>query len=258
MATVKFTEINKSPQYINDEPEGITFGGFDSRAFYLWLISRTAPSPQENEIVDSVPYMQGVYDFSMLDGERYFKNRELTYKFILVKDDYRDRVGLESHIKRLLMPQGIGELHDSHDPAYYWQAKCKSVEVEDDSKYGTLTVTIVFDAYPFAKLNHDEGTDYWDDVDFNAHVWQDVEFTLSNQTKSVVIENAGSHLTPATLIYTGTDKIKVKLTSAGGTEIEVNKDNSKALQVQLAVGRNTYDLTGTGTIKFSFRKEAML
>ena len=44
--------------------EGFAFGDFDSRKAGLFLVERTAPTPEEKEITESVPYMQGVYNVS--------------------------------------------------------------------------------------------------------------------------------------------------------------------------------------------------
>lgn len=69
------------PEYL-ENAEYIDFAGFNSSDYDWWLIDRTATTPEEQEITESVPYMQGEYDFSMYDQERFFKTRELTYKFV--------------------------------------------------------------------------------------------------------------------------------------------------------------------------------
>lgn len=43
--------------------EYIAFGDFNSRDAGWYLQKREAPTPDEKEIVESIPFMQGVLDF---------------------------------------------------------------------------------------------------------------------------------------------------------------------------------------------------
>ena len=74
--------------------EGIQFYDFNSVNEGLRLTNRSAPTPDEKEIVEDIPYMQGVLDFSMLLGERVFNNRTLTYSFYTKSMSYRKRKSL--------------------------------------------------------------------------------------------------------------------------------------------------------------------
>src|SRR5699024_7874267 len=151
---------------LNIASEGFIFNGYDTRLNGWWLTERTAPTPEEQEITESVPYRQGSYDFSMIGNERFFNNREITYKLLYIGEEYRNRKGFEQELKRQLMPCNWGKLTDTHEPTYYWWAKCKSVEVDDNSDKEALEASIVFTVYPYAYTNHNEGADYWDDVFF--------------------------------------------------------------------------------------------
>lgn len=90
------------PEYL-ENAEYIDFAGFNSSDYDWWLIDRTATTPEEQEITESVPYMQGEYDFSMYDQERFFKTRELTYKFVYFGEVYQDRKAYEEELKRQLL-----------------------------------------------------------------------------------------------------------------------------------------------------------
>ena len=63
--------------------EYISFGDFNSRDAGWYLQKREAPTPDEKEIVESIPFMQGVLDLSRLLGQRVFESSELTYAFKL-------------------------------------------------------------------------------------------------------------------------------------------------------------------------------
>ena len=234
-----------------DKPtEGFLFGDFDSRDSDWWLVSRDAPTPEENVITETVPYMQGVYDFSMFQGERFFGNRDITYKVFYSGSVYRDRKGFEQDIKRQLMPFGEQTLTDTHEEVYYWRGKCKSVEVEDTA--GGMMATIVFDCYPFAFTSHNEGADYWDDVYFPHWVWQETKYKVSAD-QSITLYNLGSRPVPTSFEVTGKVTIKGKF----GT-VELTADNYAKTEIVLAMRANKISLSGSGTILFKFTREEML
>lgn len=235
------------------DEEGFTFGGFDSMGNRMFVTQREAPTPSEREIVETVPYMQGVYDFSQLNGgERYFDNREITYQVMLFEQDYPTRKYAEQEIKRQLMPLGIQPLYDSHDNGYHWLGKCKSVTVEDDEAKGTLSCSIVFDCYPFAIYNEAEGSDIWDDVYFPHWIFQETKYTV-NGSQSISLFNIGSKSAECELIVTGT----VNVSGSFGT-LNLTAGNYKDTQLVLAMGENKLALSGDGTIEFKFYREEMI
>lgn len=239
---------------VDDKPtEGFVFGDFDTREVGWWLQSREAPTPTENEITESVPYMQGHFDFSMYKGERFFDNREITYKLVIPIGVYSDRKYFEQEIKRQLMPLGIQNLVDTHEDAYYWQGKCKSVEVDDDDEKGLLTATVVFDCYPFAFTNNLEGADVWDDVVFDHWIWQPVKFNVTKST-DITLENIGSRPVPCGFAVTG----KVTIKGSFFTTMELDATSGAKADITLPVGKNKINLSGSGTIEFKFRREELI
>lgn len=249
-----FRDLNKVDSQTLEKlsKEGVVFGSFNSADDGWWLVGRDAPTPKENEVTASVPYMQGNYDFSILNGQRYFENRTLTYKLTLFDSDYHYRMAMEENLKRELMPIGKQRLYDTHAPGYYWEAKCISVQVEDDEEKGTATATVEFEAYPFAYTSHNEGDDIWDDVEFDHWIWQYVSFSV-NGDQQVIINNIGSR--PVESHFEVTGNIKV---AGGFGSLDLNHDNSKNTTLILDTGKNTFNLSGNGSIKFMFRREEMI
>lgn len=250
-----FRDLSITGQDGQDLPinEGITFGDFDSRAQGMWLLEREAPTPKEKTITDSVPYQQGEYDFSMLDNQRYFEVRTLTYKFVVFDTDYRYRSGAEHEIKRMLLPQGYQNLYDTHMPGYVWMAKCSEVTVEDSAEASTLTATLTFTAQPYAITENEEGADIWDDVNFDHWIFQPVKFTVAGDL-DVNVQNIGSRFITCGFDLTGA----VTLKSAALGTVNLNKDNFRSTQIVLDVGDNKIHLSGNGTITFKFKREEMI
>lgn len=228
--------------------EYIIFGDFDTRKDGWYLTERSAPSPQEQQIVETVPYMQGQYDFSMIDNERFFANREITYTFKIFNTAYDGRKELEQDIKRQLMPFGIDKLFDSHDTIYHWLGKFKSVEVTDDAKYNSLQAVLAFDCYPFAIRTHPEGSDLWDEVYFPHWYFQETKFTV-NGDMEVTLKNIGSASAPISLIVTGT-------VSVNGLQFKEGIYTDTVLTME--IGDNRFKLSGNGTVDFQFYREELI
>lgn len=237
----------------NTPMSGFTFGGWHSPTKGLFLITRDAPTPSEQEITEAIPYMQGILDFSMLGGQRYFGNREVSFTLELFNEDYPSRSALENATKRALMPFGIQPLYDTHNPGYHWLGKCKSVSVDDDDEEKqTLILTIVFDCYPFAIRDVPEGDDRWNDVIFDSWVFQPVRFDVNGPAQIRLINVADNAITP-TIVVTGS----LTLSGTFGT-ISVEEGTYSDSQISLAIGANYLSVDGTGSLEFQWHEEAML
>ncbi|MBF0747282.1 hypothetical protein IR073_06455 [Gemella sp. 19428wG2_WT2a] len=229
--------------------EMIEFVGFNSKEHNLYLINRDAPSPQEKEIVEDIPFKQGVLDFSMILGERIFKNREITYEFLLLDNDYSDRSRFETILKRELMPFGKNKLYDSHDSSYFWLGKCKSVEVEHDNKFDKLIATIVFDCYPFMFSLKKYFDDVWDSFDFNDGVASFTKYIV-NGKKEIILVNNGTNAV----------KSEVKATSNMTIMQDKNKrivNKSLVTSIVLNPGLNKIVVQGEGIISFHWTSEVL-
>lgn len=231
--------------------EGFQFGDFSSITEGWYMVTVTKDTPAEKEILGSVPYQQGVYDFSMLGDQRYFDNRQISYDVIIPNQDYTSRKFLEQDIKRRLMKYGVSRLDDTHDADYYWLGKCKSVKVTDTAPTNKLTATIIFDCYPFAIKSAEEGNDIWDDFNFETDIAQIVKHSVNNSSKVITLYNIGSNAVPVDLKVTGNISIKF------GSRTWALTQSAKSL-LTLPIGLNELTVTGTGTIEFVFHREEML
>lgn len=229
--------------------EGIVFGDFDSRKEGWFLTARDAPSPDEQEVVENVPFRQGVFDFSTYQGDRFFKNRQIKYTLMYFGDydAYDDRKDIEQEIKRQLVPQTITELYDTHDIIYHWRGKVKSVEVEDDAKFGTLTATVTFDCYPFAIRDGDEFDDVWDDVYFPHWIFQEKTYTVNGNT-TIRLANIGSRMMEVIC------KVKSGSVTYNGATISAGQ----AERFSLRKGSTRLAFSGDGMIEFSGTREEMI
>ncbi|EAE4828483.1 TPA_asm: hypothetical protein GYV56_12605 [Listeria monocytogenes] len=241
---------NESSQ-VSNIVEKIEFGDFDSKTEGFYLLSRDAPSPAEKEVVDDVPFMQGVYDFSMMLGERVFQNRLITYEFQMFNVPYRERKIFEIRLKQKLMPCGITRLKDSHEDGFYWLGKCTSVTVEDDETYQSLKAVISFDCYPFMISEKTEWDDIWDTVNFSLDIFQITHFDLLGE-KEIALFNTGSVSVVLEVITTNPITIK-----KGNSEYSFSAGVTKDESFRIDTGRNDLVIKGYASVKFEFVKEVL-
>jgi len=229
--------------------EGIVFNGFDTREYGMRLTGRSAPTPDEKEKKESVPFAHGSYDFSAILGERLFENRPLTYTFVVPMRDYDRRKYSQTTLENKLMRGQIGILTDTHAPDYYYRGKCVSVSTTDNWEEMKLDITVEFDCYPFKISEQPEGDILWDSFNFELDTLQPVEFNIDG---SETIE----------LINPGTPSVSPEVTASSEMAIQsgnqlftfpAGTNTNRSLRLQ--TGENTLTITGNGTIKFTFRKE---
>lgn len=229
--------------------EQITFGGFNSKDRDMYLVSRTAPTPAKNQIIESVAFMNGVHDFSRILGEDTYQNRPLTYVFHVFEKDRDYRKHDQTVIENELMKPGIMEIHDTYDPNYYYKGKCVSVSTDDDHQYGRLIITIEFDCYPFKISKLPEGNDIWDIFNFELDYAQDMEYEV-NGSRTITLYNVGVPSVVPEITVSGEVTV-----SNGQRQATINNSTFKNIGFRLMPGKNQLTLSGQGTVSFHFYKE---
>lgn len=231
--------------------EYIEFMDFNSKKEGLLLLNRYAPTPEEKSVIKNIPYQQGVLDFSFILGERVYENREITYEFLLIGKSYNDRKIFERNLKHKLMRHGNQRLYESYNFGFFWLVKCKSVEIEQDYKFGNLKATIVFDSYPYIFSNNNYFADFWDDFYFDSNVANYTKFAI-NGTKEIVVGNGGTISVKPEIIANTNFKIDFN-----GEIFNIKKGTTNDYYFSLKPGANTMKVTGNGVLQFRYRYEVM-
>lgn len=229
--------------------EGFKYAGIHTKEYGMSLMSRSAPSPDEKTITEEVPFMHGIYDFSMILGEKFYRNRPLSFTFETYERNYEYRKVDETVLTNWLMKPGYSPLYDDHAEGYYWMAKCTGVTVNDDHAGGRLLITVNFDAYPFKKATLPEGHDIWDDFNFELDVAQPVEYTV-NGSESINLLNVGSCSVVPTITTSSPMTIK-----KDNVIYSIPQGETKDESFRLMIGDNPMTIEGNGIIKFTFYKE---
>lgn len=257
-----------------DPDAGIKFNDFDSAKAGWWLVNRELSTPEEYEVTDSVPYMQGEYDFSVLDNQRFFKPRTMKYEFYIIDDDPQYRQGSYDQGKNNLMKLPYQDLDtktsymylfDTGTPGYKFYVKCKSVTATDDDEKGVMTVTVEFKGDPFAMSRSEIGSGIWDEIDFDNFFEQKVAYQV-NDTLPITLDNPGMP-TPVKLIVENSSDMVIRWPGESPNSPTIIKPITKTGSTTIHGGTvtkilpsgtsNNISFNGTGFVRLEFNYRMM-
>jgi len=198
---------------------------------------------KKKEIKDTVPFSNVTHDFSAINGEVYWEEKELEYVFEITADTPEALEHKKIAFKSWIMNVMNQQLHDPFIKGYHFVATYKDNDV-DDSEVEKSTITVKFSAYPYMVAD-------------KPKVYENVlDKTDSTQTKTdevtVVVENKSSHrITP-----TFTSDVDFTLTM-NGASYALQAGEFEDSSIKFAVGTNTITLQANevGTVKISFYEE---
>lgn len=207
-------------------------------------------APTKNKIYETIPFLNGSYDFSDIYGSANYTARELNYSFFVEVEDenlmnYR-KIEIENW---LLGTNQKTKLFDEDLKGYYYLAECIDIDFDNYFTFGLINVK--FTAYPFKIAENYEGNNIWDDFNFENDILQDTKFTV-NGTKKIEIYNPSIiEIEPIVLV---SSNFEIKTNEA--TYVARTGEN-KDYRLKLKRGANKFTVKGNGTIEFLFRKEVL-
>lgn len=229
---------------------GITKGNKHSyNDFGVTIKSKVIGNPKKNKIKESVPFMNGSYDFSLIYGKQSYSERELKYIFNIVGTTKQSLSFKKIRLQNWLLEGEQQKIYDDAMPGYYFLAECVDTDFSENNNIGELTV--IFTAYPFKICEKEEGNVDWDNFNFELDILQDTKFEISG-TKDVTLYNVGSkEIVPEIICDSDFEIIKNNIT------YKIKSGITKDSILTLDIGANNLILKGNGTIEFKFRKELL-
>ena len=216
---------------------GFTFNGKHSYTDYgLGIESKKIGSPAKAKIKESVPFLNGSYDFSTIgsNGEQVFKERPIQVVLSLPTKSTEELYALYSELLAWLLDTGQHELIFDDIPAYHFLAEVESAaSLEEMIRFGKLTVEFVCEPFKIGVL------------------LQDVEFDVIG-TRTVSILNPGRTITPT--INASAANMSVVF---GGKTYSLTIGDNKIYGLRMQNGVNNMVLNGTGHIEVLFRREML-
>lgn len=229
---------------------GITYKDKHSYTdFGLTIKAKDINPPKKTKIKETVPYMNGAYDFSNLYGEQIYGERTLTYIFNLFCKSKTELNVKKIEILDWLLNSFKTQLKDDTIPDFYFNAECENVDFKEDGQFAEITATFV--AYPFKIAISNEGTDVWDTFNFELDYAQDTKFSVVG-SKNIEIYNLSSKkITPTVVCSSDFDIIQ------GSTTYHFEIGTTKDWRFNFDKGLNALLLKGNGNIEFIFKREVL-
>lgn len=197
---------------------------------------RSIKDGAKKEIKETVPFSNMTYDFSGINGEIYWGEKELEYVLEITADTAEDLEEKKISLKTWLMNVADEELHDPHIRDYHFKATFNSIDV-DDSEIEKSTIKVKFTAYPYMIANTKKVC--------AVELAKDEEVTIN-------IQNDSSHRITPTFSSDVAFTLKQNNLSYGIPSGETTDASFK-----LVAGKNTLTLHAaeSGTVNISFYEE---
>ena len=120
----------------------IIIDGIGSYAdFEASVASRDIGEPKKKVIRQTIPFSNVTYDFSKIDGELYWEDRELKYVLEITADTPEDLERKKTAFKSWIMNVMNRELHDPFITDYHFLATFGSIDF-DDSEVEKTTANV--------------------------------------------------------------------------------------------------------------------
>ena len=230
---------------------GVKINGKHNKEFGIAMESASIGFPAKKKIKETVPFMNGYYDFSTIgsNGEIMYEEREIDITFGIPAWNKEELQHMYSKILEWCVDISKSQLIFDSMPDYYFEGEViDSSTLEETMAYGKIQLK--FTCEPFKKSVSYVGECLWDPFYFEEDYMVDSSFVISG-SGTVGIHNPGRRVRPiincsssATITYNGNTYNLV----AGNNEI---------YGLYFTTGFNQIIVNTNGTISFKFRKETL-
>lgn len=223
----------------------IVFNNKNSMTEGFRINSYNLGAPTPKIVTENVPYMNGQYDFSVLNGQQYYNSRiiEVTFGFghfvkfnreMNIKSIYQKYFEFKSFLlssgKTVLDISGLLNFEGT------LKAKCTNVSgLYQGTEGGSFTVTFTCDPYIYIG---EYGKQAWDTFSFVDGITEFSEVEV-NGDMTIPIYNAGQPVN-CNIITTGNVKL-----------------NNLSNNFMISTGITDLNVTGIGTVAINFKKEVI-
>jgi hypothetical protein len=239
---------------------GVQFcGKHTGRDFGLKVTDKKITMPEKDPVTIKAPYRNGVIDLSNLYGHQVFKDRQVQMTFLLTAWEthtkeqlYREWTAIVNWCER---EPGRQPLVDDIMSDYYYMGQVTTAPDWDEFRlHGKLT--IVWTCDPFRIYRPLEGSDIWDEFDFEFGVAQETSFTVAG-TKKVTLLNTGMQPEQPTIVASVDFTVAVSDGKTYQIKAGTITPQNAAQPFTLPKGVVSLTITGTGKIEFQWHKEVI-
>ena len=206
-------------------------GSYDD--FGASLSKRNIGQPKKKSIKETVPFSNKTYDFSAINGEIYWEERELEYTFEMTANTPEKLEEMKGAFADWVMYIHEQDIHDPFIFGYHFVGTFAEVDFEDDEGLDKTTATVKFTAYPFKLSNIVKKYTYTINagatidvsmLNQSVHrviptITADKDFILKTGTASISV-SAGMGMTGKIMFDTGIVKIALQNPNASACTVE--------------------------------------
>lgn len=160
--------------------------------FEASISARKIGMPEQKKMRETIPYSNITYDFSRINGEIYYEDRELEYSFEMTAETPEKLEDLKAAFSNWITGVFQEELHDPFIPDYHFIATYDSMTYDDEAGLEKTTANVKFTAYPYKIANYK--------TVYKAAVLSTLPFNIS-------VVNKSSH--PVTVNFSGKSSFEV-------------------------------------------------
>lgn len=212
--------------------DGIQANGLHSQHdFDLCIKMRNIGLPSKKTIRQTVPFMNGYYDFSALNGSPAWNERKIEYAFDVIADTPAELEDCAAAVLDWLCNIHDTDIYDDTMPDYHWHGSYESCALSYDDSGLAVEISVEFVCYPFKIANN--------------------PITITMQAGKHTIVNTGMAVAPIV------KSDAVAAIQIGTYVSSVPANTEVKLGIDLERGSNTVIVTGDGSVKFWYYKEVM-
>lgn len=213
---------------------GKVYSGDD---FDATVASRRIGKPKKKSIKESVPFSNIVHDFSAINGEIYWEERELEYDFEIIADSPEELEEKKAPFLAWIMNVMNEKLHDPYIPDYHFIATFADIE-DDDSEIEKSNITVKFTAYPYMIANEPRV----------------LSFPLTTTAAEIRVKNESAHKIVPTL----TPSVSCTITAGASTYALMANAPKTMNEFALSSGVNVFAVksnSSDGVLRITFVEE---
>lgn len=216
----------------------IIIEGIGSLDFDASVSKRKIEFPQKKEIKETIPYSNITYDFSRIEGEQFYEERELEYELEIVANTPEQLEAKKQNLCSWLSDVFQKRMQDPFIGGYHFVVTTKEIEVDDEENQEKTTVRVIFNAYPY-KIKNEETI---------------ITSDYSSYIKTVTVDNHSDHTIIPEISCTTTVIITMNNNS-----FSLAPGAIKTSKFKLKKGRNDFQLKASqpGTLSIKFNEEVI-
>ncbi len=199
------------------------------------VAKRLTPQPKKKSIKETVPYSNITYDYSAIDGELYWEERELEYVFEMTAPTPEELEEMKAAFADWVMMVFEEDLHDPFIPDYHFKATYDDMDWEDDEGLEKTTATVKFKAYPYKISN--TARKYSHSITPNATIDVNVINDSSHKIVPTITASADIVIKEGSMSYAVGEGETTDATftlKKGSTSLKIQNPNSFVCTVEIA------------------------